>query len=73
MKLSVLFVFSMAIVSALLLFTPTVEAGKEGGSNIVMKDGHLILSTSGKKDKGGDNIVIKEDHKCCECHHGWWW
>ena len=70
MKISLALILSV-LFGLIGTFGALVEAGgKEGGSNIVMKDGHLILSTSGKKDKGGDNIVIKDDNKCCEC--GWW-
>lgn len=71
MKFSVLFVFALAVFGVL-LSNQSVE-GNERGSNIVMKDGHLVLSTGGRRDNGGDNIVIKDDHKCCECYQGWWW
>jgi len=65
--------FSYAFILAALVvifgsFSAPVYARKHG-SNIILKDGHLILS-SGEDRRGGENIVIKEDHHKCHC--GWW-
>lgn len=69
------FVFVFAYICLAMFIGQSQAGGKEGHNNIVLKDGHLILSSQGKKGKGGDNIVIKDGHDHCGCHHHWgsWW
>lgn len=79
MKLLFVFVFAYVCL-AFFIGQSQVEANKGGSNNIVLKDGHLILSSQGKKGKHSDNIVIKdggsEGGHGCGCHQHWgssWW
>lgn len=51
MKFLTLFVFAFVCL-AVLIAQSQVEA-QRGGSNIVLKDGNLILSSSGRRKRGG--------------------
>ena len=52
MKFLTLFVFAFVCL-AVFIGQSEVEARGGGGSNIVMKDGHLVLSTSGGRRRRG--------------------
>lgn len=52
MKFLTLFVFAFVCL-AVFIGQSQVEANRGGSNNIVMKDGHLILSTSGGRRRRG--------------------
>lgn len=52
MKFLSLFLFAFVCL-AVFVGQSQVQANRGGGNQIVMKDGHLILSTSGGRRRGG--------------------
>ena len=57
MKFLTVFVFAF-ICMAVFIGQSQVEANNRGSNNIVLKDGHLILSTSSRRRRGGTFFKI---------------